>query len=108
MDWIDAELARLDEAKLYRSRRRLESGQGAEVRWRHADFVNFSSNDYLGYATDPRLSRAAARAAVRYGSGAGASPLVSGTTPPLQRLEHDLAIWEQTQSRPRLSVWPHG
>ncbi|MGL4552152.1 MAG: aminotransferase class I/II-fold pyridoxal phosphate-dependent enzyme [Gemmataceae bacterium] len=85
-------------AGLHRTRRRLLSGQGAEVRWRHADFINFSSNDYLGYATDPRLSRAAARAAARYGAGAGASPLVSGYTPPLRRLERDLAAWEGAEA----------
>jgi 8-amino-7-oxononanoate synthase len=98
MHWIDDELTRLRAEGLHRSRRRLMSGQGAEIRWQHADFVNFSSNDYLGYATDPRLSRAAARAAARYGSGAGASPLVSGYTPPLQRLERDLAAWADVEA----------
>ena len=42
------------------------------------ELANFSSNDYLGLAADPRL-RAAAHAAIdEYGAGAGASPLVSG------------------------------
>jgi 8-amino-7-oxononanoate synthase len=40
--------------------------------------VNFGSNDYLGYAGDVRLTKAASKAACAEGFGAGASPLVSG------------------------------
>ncbi|MBI1913269.1 MAG: 8-amino-7-oxononanoate synthase, partial [Planctomycetes bacterium] len=60
--------------------------------------VNFSSNDYLHLAAAPRLARAAARAARRYGCGAGASPLISGLLPPLRALERDLARWEGTEA----------
>ena len=104
-EWIDEELTRLREQGLYRTRRRLVSGQGAEVRWREADHINFSSNDYLGYAADERLARAASRAALRFGGGAGASPLLSGYHPPLQRLERDLAAWEGTEAA---LVFPSG
>jgi 8-amino-7-oxononanoate synthase len=58
--------------------------------------LNFSSNDYLSLAADPRLTRAASRAARQYGTGAGASPLISGYLPPLRRLEQRLAAWDQT------------
>ena len=98
LGWIDEELARLRQQGLYRQRRRLESGQGAEVRWHSSDYVNFSSNDYLGYAVDERLARAAQRALLRYGSGAGASALISGYHPLLQRLERDLARWQGTEA----------
>jgi 8-amino-7-oxononanoate synthase len=83
---------------LCRTRRHLQSAQSARVVLRGREFVNFSSNDYLGLAADPRLARAAARAARRYGAGAGASPLVSGLTPPLRRLERSLADWEGTEA----------
>jgi 8-amino-7-oxononanoate synthase len=96
--WMDDELEARRQQGLYRRRRSLASGQGAEVRWRHRDFLNFSSNDYLAYAGDPRLGRAAARAALRYGTGAGASPLVSGYLVPLRALERDLAAWEGTEA----------
>ncbi len=95
--WLDDELHDLRRRGLYRTRRRLESGQGVEVRWRLRDFLNFSSNDYLAYAGDPRLARAAARAAYRFGCGAGASALVSGYHPPLRALERDLALWQGTE-----------
>jgi 8-amino-7-oxononanoate synthase len=95
--WPDDELHDLCRRGLYRTRRQLESGQGVEVRWRLRDFLNFSSNDYLAYAGDPRLARAAARAAYRFGCGAGASALVSGYHPPLRALERDLALWQGTE-----------
>jgi 8-amino-7-oxononanoate synthase len=83
---------------LHRVRRRLQSGQGVRVRLHGRDYINFSSNDYLDLAADPRLARAAARSARRYGTGAGASPLVSGHLPPHQRLEQALARWEDTEA----------
>jgi 8-amino-7-oxononanoate synthase len=83
---------------LYRVRRRLQSAQGPRVRWQGRDFINFSSNDYLNLAADPRLARSAARAARRYGCGAGASALVSGRLPPLRALERILARWEGTEA----------
>src|SRR5262252_3553607 len=96
--WIDDDLNERRRRGLFRTRRRLLSAQGARVRVRGRELVNFSSNDYLALAADPRLARAAARAARRYGSGAGASPLVSGLTPPLRRLERLLAEWEGTEA----------
>jgi 8-amino-7-oxononanoate synthase len=96
--WMDDELNERRRQGLYRRRRRLESAQGARIRLGGLELVNFASNDYLGYAADPRLARAAARAARRYGSGAGASPLVSGHLRPLRDLERDLAAWEGTEA----------
>src|SRR5438132_4497562 len=95
---MDDELRQRRRRGLYRVRRRLQSGQGARVRWKGREFVNFSSNDYLNLAGDPRLARAAARAARRYGCGAGASALVSGYLPPLRALERALAAWEGTEA----------
>src|SRR5438067_10556728 len=96
--WIDEDLLDRRRRGLFRTRRRLLSAQGAHVRLRGRELVNFSSNDYLSLAADPRLARAAARAARRYGCGAGASPLVSGHLPPLRGLERDLARWEGTEA----------
>jgi 8-amino-7-oxononanoate synthase len=96
--WMEDHLQELRQRGLYRDRRQLESGQGVEVRWRLRDHLNFSSNDYLAYAGDPRLARAAARAAYRFGCGAGASPLVSGYHPLLRALERDLAAWQKTEA----------
>jgi 8-amino-7-oxononanoate synthase len=44
-----------------------------------ATLIDFSSNDYLGLAHHPLLVERAAEWAARYGAGAGASRLVTGT-----------------------------
>lgn len=60
--------------------------------------LDFSSNDYLGLARDPRLAEAAARAARDFGSGSGAARLLRGTTPLHEDLERTLAAWKGTES----------
>jgi 8-amino-7-oxononanoate synthase len=96
--WMDDDLEERRRRGLYRVRRHLQSGQGARVCLRGRELINFSSNDYLALAPDARLARAAAAAARRYGCGAGASPLVSGYSPPLRALERALADWEGTEA----------
>jgi 8-amino-7-oxononanoate synthase len=96
--WMDDELEERRRRGLYRVRRRLQSGQGPRVRLHGRELINFSSNDYLALAGDPRLARAAARGAHRYGCGAGASALVSGHLPPLRALERTLAAWEGAEA----------
>src|ERR687886_277407 len=96
--WMDDDLAELEQRGLARHRRRLQSGPGVRIQLHGRELINFAANDYLNLASDPRLARAAARAARRYGCGAGASPLVSGYLPPLRALEHALARWEGSEA----------
>src|ERR1700694_337568 len=96
--WMDDDLAERRRHGLHRVRRPLESAQGVHVQSRGRTFLNFSSNDYLNLAADHRLARAAARAARRYGCGAGASPLVSGYLPPHRALERALSNWEGAEA----------
>lgn len=98
VEWLEADLEERRQQGLYRQRRRLQSAQGARVRRRGRELVNFASNDYLNLAADPRLARAAIHAARRYGCGAGASPLVSGYSSPLRALDKTLARWEGTEA----------
>jgi 8-amino-7-oxononanoate synthase len=76
----------------------LESKQGSEVRIAGQPLINFSSNDYLGLAAEPRVVDAAARALAEWGMGAGASRLVVGDFTPHQRLEAQLAQFEGTEA----------
>jgi 8-amino-7-oxononanoate synthase len=57
----------------------------------HERFIDLASNDYLGLATDPRVTGAAAEAATRWGAGATSSRLVAGTTNLHLDLEQELA-----------------
>jgi 8-amino-7-oxononanoate synthase len=53
--------------------------------------VDLAGNDYLGLRTDPRVVAAAARGAIEWGAGAGASRLVTGTLGVHTELERQLA-----------------
>jgi 8-amino-7-oxononanoate synthase len=53
--------------------------------------LDLASNDYLGLTRDPRVTRAAADAALSWGAGATGSRLVTGTTALHTALEESLA-----------------
>ncbi len=90
-DQLGAELDQLRGDGLYRQLRTIASAQGPRVVIDGREFLNFSSNDYLGLANDPILKRAATGAVEKYGVGAGASRLVSGNLAPYAELEARLA-----------------
>ena len=89
--WIDDDLAGLAAADLLRPHRIRQGKQGARIVLYGRDLVNFGSNDYLGYAADVRLTKAASKAACAEGFGAGASPLVSGHSQAHENLERAIA-----------------
>ena len=64
-----------------------------------------ASNDYLGLATDPRVCRAAADAALTYGAGSTGSRLTTGTQEPHLALERHLAAFKGTEAA---LVWATG
>ena len=87
------ELAEIESQDLRRTRRLLESPQGARVTVDGRDYVAFCSNDYLGLASHPRLIEAARQGAARYGVGAGASHLILGHSMAHHDLEKRLAAF---------------
>lgn len=90
------ELARLEQADLYRRRRvsDWDAGLGpAELRVDGRRVLAFCSNDYLGLARDPRLGEAMSGAALRWGAGSGAAHLVTGHSREHQALEEELAAF---------------
>ena len=92
------ELATLHQEGLLRS---LRSGLSSDQLLSTSDglpVVNFSSNDYLGLSRDEALVNAACEATGRYGTGAGASRLISGSLLPHQDLEERIAEWKGTEA----------
>jgi len=96
--FFEAELQALRARSLERHLREISSAQGPEIEIGSRRLINFSSNDYLGLATDPRLREAAIGAIGDFGVGAGASRLISGTQSPHLRLEQALAKWKGTEA----------
>jgi len=61
------------------------------------EFVDFSSNDYLGLSSHPSVVAAARDALERYGVGAGASRLMSGNLSIHHELEEEVAAFKGTE-----------
>ena len=84
-------LERIRAAGQFRTRRTLASAQGASVQADGRSYINFSSNNYLGLADDPRLVQALQSAAATYGVGSGASQLICGHSRAHAQLEEAVA-----------------
>jgi len=97
-DLFVAQLKALRTASLDRHLFEITSSQGPEIQIVGRRLINFSSNDYLGLANDPRLRGAAISGINEFGVGAGASRLISGTQSPHVRLERALAKWKETEA----------
>jgi glycine C-acetyltransferase len=76
----------------------LESSNGPVIKISGKEFINLSSNNYLGLATDERLKEAAAHAIRKYGVGAGAVRTINGTLDLHIRLEEKLAAFKHTEA----------
>lgn len=102
---LATELQALDAQGLRRQRRVLASAQGPSVERDGAQYLSFSSNDYLGLAADPRIVEALCEGARRWGAGSGASHLVSGHLAVHDALEQRLAEFVGT---PRALLFSSG
>jgi 8-amino-7-oxononanoate synthase len=98
MDEIEQRLAELEELGLRRSLRMVSGPQGPRVLLDGKPVLMLCSNNYLGLADHPRVREAAAEAAMRWGVGAGASRLVSGTMTIHRRLEERIATFHHSDA----------
>ena len=89
--WIEDDIAALRAAGLERPARVREGRQAGEVCLDGRTLLNFGANNYLGYAGDVRLTKAASKGSCAEGFGAGASPLVSGHSQAHELLERAIA-----------------
>ncbi len=97
-DQMKDDLAAIERDGLLRRLRVVDSPADARIRVDGAECVCLCSNNYLGLAGDPRIRQAAIAAIERWGVGAGASRLISGTMRPHVELEAALAAFEGTEA----------
>ncbi len=90
---------------LFRVRKTLDSAQGPLVTIDDNEFLNFSSNDYLGLANNETLKSVMIDAIHKYGLGAGSSQLVVGHIKPHQQLEKKLTTF---LNRDAALIFPSG
>ncbi|GAB4308162.1 MAG: glycine C-acetyltransferase [Candidatus Bipolaricaulota bacterium] len=97
-DFICAELAELRNQGLYNTIRTIAGPVGA---WTVVDgkkVLNMCSNNYLGFANDPRLKEAARRALDEYGVGPAAVRSIAGTMTLHVEFERKLAQFKGVEA----------
>jgi glycine C-acetyltransferase len=98
LTWLDDALRELREKKLYNTIRTLDSPQGAWLMVDGRKTLNFCSNNYLGLANDPRLTKAVTAAIDRLGVGPGAVRTIAGTMSLHVELEKRLAEFKEAEA----------
>lgn len=98
---LQAALANIERNHLLRERHTVEgyeeSGNRVTLRQSGRALVDFSSNDYLGLARHPAIAAAMCDSAARYGTGSGASHLITGHSIEHARLEEELAAFTRRE-----------
>jgi len=81
----------LEQRSLKRSLKICDSASAPTMKIDGQEMLTFCSNDYLGLANHPALAKAIAEGLQRFGSGSGASHMISGHHRPHDELEKALA-----------------
>ncbi len=99
-DWkvLSDELEELKKAGLYTNIRTLESPQGEWLTISGKKVLNLCSNNYLGFADDQRLKKAAIEAIEKWGVGPGAVRTIAGTLSIHEETERTLADFKGAQA----------
>jgi 8-amino-7-oxononanoate synthase len=95
---LNQRIAALRGQNLFRELRRVDSPQGPRIEIGGKSFLNFSSNDYLGFANHLALKEAAIKAVEKFGAGAGASRLICGSLAPLHELDEVIAAFKGAEA----------
>lgn len=103
--WAAGELEALATLGRLRFLRTLDASGAVGRLANGTEVISFASNDYLGLTTHPAVIQAATAAMVRWGAGAGASRLVTGSRPIHDELENELAMWKKSE---RALLFPTG
>ena len=98
MVFMSEELDRMKREGLYGNIRTLESPQGATVKIGGKEYLNLCSNNYLGFASDPRVCEKAKNMIDKYGVGPGAVRTIAGTMAIHLELEKKLAHFKGAEA----------
>ncbi|HBR22861.1 MAG TPA: 8-amino-7-oxononanoate synthase [Nitrospiraceae bacterium] len=91
-------LIRLKEKNLLREIKNRNSPQGSRILMDGKNYINFSSNDYLGLANHPHVIESSKKAIETLGFGSGASRLLCGGSILHDKLEKKTAEFKGTES----------
>ncbi|MFB6344480.1 MAG: aminotransferase class I/II-fold pyridoxal phosphate-dependent enzyme [bacterium] len=95
---LSRKLENLENLDLRRDLPAVSSPQERVITVDGRQYVNFSSNDYLGLATSQEVVQRAQAVLEQHGLGSGGSRLVCGEHPLFEQLEKALASWKRTEA----------
>ncbi|AWZ49281.1 glycine C-acetyltransferase [Hathewaya limosa] len=96
--FLKENLEDLKQKGLYNEINPLQSANGPIIKIDEKEFINLSSNNYLGLATNPEMIEANVQATKKYGVGAGAVRTINGTLDVHVELEKKLAEFKHTEA----------
>jgi glycine C-acetyltransferase len=96
-EYLAEELKKLEEQKLYKHERIIESPQGPEILVRGKKVLNFCANNYLGLSSHPELIKAAHKAIDERGFGLSSVRFICGTQDIHKELERKVSEFLGTE-----------
>ncbi len=97
-DFLEENISYLKDNGLYNEIDTIEGANGPEIKMNGKKYINLSSNNYLGLATNEDLKKAAKSAIDSHGVGAGAVRTINGTLDLHDELEATLAKFKGTEA----------
>ncbi|MGB9770787.1 MAG: glycine C-acetyltransferase [Candidatus Kapaibacteriota bacterium] len=96
-EYLTEELKKLEDQKLYKHERIIESPQGPEIIVRGKKVLNFCANNYLGLSSHPELIKAAHEAIENRGFGLSSVRFICGTQDIHKELERRVSEFLGTE-----------
>lgn len=97
LSFLGKEINRMKTENLYVEMPVLSSQQKSRVTVNGREAISLASNNYLGFANNPRLAAAAKNAIDKWGFGTGAVRMISGTMDIHLEMEQKLADFKHTE-----------
>jgi 8-amino-7-oxononanoate synthase len=98
MEKIEKFLLKREEEGLLRTLKPVSSRSKGKISYNGKEYIDFSSNDYLGLSGHPKLIEAAKSALDKFGTANSASRLMSGDSELCHRLEEKIAEFKGKES----------
>lgn len=98
MKYLEKKLDQIKENHLYRFLKNYEGEIDAVQIFENREYINFSSNNYLGLANHPFLKKTSVEAIEKFGTSSGASRLITGSHLLYEELENKIAKFKGTES----------
>ena len=98
LNYLKDQVQELKDQGVYRILPVLEGANEAEIILNGQSVINLSSNNYLGFASNPRLKEAAIKAVEKYGVGSGAVRTIIGNMDIHEELEVKLAEFKREEA----------